>query len=333
MNQIIVEPDKQRSLSTPSLDSATQERVQEIYERLTKRPLLKQQKYNKPFQFTFEQINQLHMRIVQKAESHMADLRTLEVTVSYLKDGGTRFNSLDDFLRHSKSNQEAIKNIELLYHFIFPARDGVGVKTAEVTIDLYSLIAVNAEIKDQQFFLDFFGFFDNSASIRIEHDSYPIAESFVSVFDKWIQVLPTGEVNKIYNWLSRRINFVRLLSAILVLGCFPMIMAFMPYPVVAVLDFKMFCVYGAAVFSAVFVGARVSDLFSEYILKDLKTIWPLGYIRITDGDEKLIRSVEEKNRKSTFFTVKGLLPKFFLMTLSTVYMYLLTLVLTKMLSD
>lgn len=321
MNQIIMQPN---STGAVALDAQNQEKLHEIYERLTKRPLLLFRKYFKAYQFDFSHIEDLDGRIIQKAASHHASLKSLEVTVSYLNDGGARFNSLGEFLKHSKSNQDPIKNVEFLYTFMLSPNEAAGPQSIKITVDLYSLIAIQKEYKDEQFPIEFFGFLGTSSTIRIEHESYPVAESFLNVFDKWLSVLPQGEGNKYSTWFAKRLTLIRLFAALVVLGMLPFAILWVPYPNWDLNNASYLSALMAIILSAVYICSRASDLITEFIIRDLKSVWQMGYIKITAGDDKLINEVQEKNKKSALFTLPSLLQKGALATASAIYVILMT---------
>lgn len=283
------------------------QQFQHIYHKITgkKDSLIKE--LNGPHRYTMPDIEDLHYKIQQTAESYNLKGHNNSVTITYIDDSKPVFSSYEKFKLQAASGATAIKSILLEYNFAFEGSQTKEIDSLKIKVLLISGISFFAEMKREspQFIWHMYGY--PTGNVNIEYVDFAIAQNFMGVISKWFDSVPKAKGNKILRFIQKNSSWVRGPARLvfLALGAFFLIKNVDTFLGADnnILTTKYI------IFSVAFIVLMIEAglLLGRILEIAIDRIWTLAYISLNKGDEALIEEVKHHNNTSMItLGLKGL---------------------------
>ncbi len=302
--------------------------LQNIYNEITGKREELEKSFRQPFQLTLADIEQLDIKINQLYEQYNIQSSNCSVTVVYNRDTKETFSSFDRFkLLNSNSNSET-ERLVIQYNFMVILPKINRPQSYEIEINLASKIALNSSLPNQ--IKGSFGvlkfFIGLTANVTIKYVDYLVARNFQDVIFDFLNGLTFSEQNILLKkliknsyWVPRIFKYsMSLLFLYLTISS---ISNFIP---IGSSDLNSFGVFLLAASFLIFLSYRVGHTLGRVVEDSLDEYQEISYIKLTNGDQKLITKVKNKNRKKIIMGCLASIVTLGLGTLSSIIAYYIT---------
>jgi len=170
--------------------------VQDIYNELTG----KSEKLTKIFDINhkanFEDIGQLHSKILQLYEQYNIVSKNCSVTVYYIDDGKDQFSSFERFQLLDRSSTSPVENIRLVYNFLIVLPKTDRPQSYEIEVDIHSRAALRKRAQSEMGRTKiFFQTFRQTGQVDIEYVDYTVARNFRVAIEGWFNSLEKVKIS------------------------------------------------------------------------------------------------------------------------------------------
>jgi len=204
----------------------TVQQLQQIYTGLTGKSESINKYYNEPIRLEFDDIEQLHHRLIQTWEQYHIVSSNCSFTIYYLKNIKDQFNTFDRFKLQIGSGSEPVESILLKYEFLIILPNLTKAQTYSISIRVVSRLALERRMREDAAspflprFIRLMG--RNTASVEITYADYAVARNFLSAIDDWFKTIPRSIENKTMKFLQSYSYWIpragRFATAVIVTG-------------------------------------------------------------------------------------------------------------------
>ncbi|MBU1618916.1 MAG: hypothetical protein KJ556_16885 [Gammaproteobacteria bacterium] len=197
--------------------------AQAFYNEITGKSERIAEEFNTSFILTMENINQLHLRIVQSTAQYNVISANASFSVEYVNDSSERFSSIERFMMHAGAKGRAVEEVAISYNILVvlpqtrkPQEYRLNILFASRTAKIEGM---KKQIDDMPFSIPLWQF-ENKFTCRasINFVDITVANSFMSVVKNWLDCLEVTSLNPI-------LKFIRYLSGYLpLLGQYGLLM-------------------------------------------------------------------------------------------------------------
>ena len=250
----------------------------------------------------FEDVRELHNKILQSIKSlHPARNNLgIRISVSHNEGESEKFNSFEEFEKHNVTSPNPTSNIMMRYVFTLFDAETKQFETYKVTGVIGSRVAQLKEIeKEAPSFISgaiISSMVTTTAKITIQYEDYVKARHFTAMFDEWVKGCEVSNNVDFINTLKKFTHLIPRVGKLLVYVLLAMFTAnaIDIHLITNDLSVKFIVVY-ASVF--VVVGG-LAETFLRKIETSIDSYLALSYLCINKGDAKLIKEYSDRNKSS-----------------------------------
>lgn len=283
---------------------------QDIYHQITGRTEQIRKRYSDNVLLEFQDIEQLHFKVMQLCDVHHVVARNESVSVFHDKERKEQFTSFDRFRIYNSNATSPCVNVVLKYNFSITPAGVLKPQEYIVTVRLTSRVAMlqQAEEDAPPFMRGRMVSFlsENTAEITVEYADYVIARGFVEAFDEWIRGCkcePKARgLNSVRRW-SHLIPHAIRLSLVLIIAWFALQASelFFKSEATPLAWARFLIMYSAASFVLLSLGSAAGEVIEEAI----ETFPTLSYLKLNKGDERLIADFQSRKNRAIAKFVGG----------------------------
>ena len=280
----------------------------DLYFKLHQKVNAKNQETSKTYKnnilVKFEDISELHYKIIQSITSLRGRPESLAVRVVVAHNEGEadKFNSFEEFKLHNITSPNPTSEIAVAYDFHCVDSEFNDVETYKVVVNLKSRIGELSEIeKEAPSFISssiLSSLVTPTARIKVEYSDYVKARHFIAMFDEWVKGCDESKEVPYLNGIKSYSHFIPKLGR-------PIVVAILGFYVTVSLSANPidtsklveFAVFYASVF---YIVIQLADLCLSKLEGSIDSYIALSYLNINKGDGKLIMDFKGRNRKSIF---------------------------------
>jgi len=297
-------------------DSVNWQKFQEFWKSVTVRPETITKSFNKPYQYEFSDIEDIHHRIIEVSKTYEVKSLACSFTAYYRDQKSKRtFNSFETFEAGVRGGTSPTKTITLEYNFIIQHPQTKNCGSYKITIDLVSKLAGD----DFAVFPKFMrGFSNITGYIKVEHVDYVVAQNFVNVVKDWFDTRRTARENKFIKFLQNYSEYIPALCVSLVTIIFTYTVYQSVDQNLANNDLITFAKFLIANLTIVVITREILYKVGLIIEDNIDSFCALTYIDLTKGDKNLISEFKEKQEKGFRKTVYFLVVQIFVGVVSSI---------------
>lgn len=281
--------------------------AQAFYSEITGKSEKIIEKFTKSFILTIDNIEQLHMRIIQSTTQYNVASANVYFVVEYQNDSSERFSSLERFKMHAGSKGVPAEEVYINYNFLFILPETQKPQEYRINIRLISRIVKLEDLREKTEDMPFsfpLWEFDNELTCRASVDfiDITVANAFMSVIRTWNNSLEEVVTNPIIKQIRPYSRYMPSLFKYGLLSCGV-------YYTVSVVE--GYFLSPAAHTTAMFI--LIAYLFNFFLWKfgmftgtkaesHLNQLYDVSYISFSGADNNLAKQCKTAKRKNTIFS-------------------------------
>jgi hypothetical protein len=164
----------------------TVQQLQQIYSELTGKFESISKYYDDPIRLSFDDIDQIHHRLIQTWEQYNVVSSSCSFTVYYLENTKDQFNTFDRLKLQIGGGSEPVESILLKYEFLIILPNLTKPQTYSISIRVVSRLALERRMREGMYspfslprFIRLMG--KNTGSVEITYVDYSVARNFLNV--------------------------------------------------------------------------------------------------------------------------------------------------------
>jgi hypothetical protein len=281
----------------------TLQQLQQIYSELTGKFENISKYSDEPMHLTFDDIEQIHQRLLQTWEQYQIVSSTCSFTVYYLRNTKDQFNTFERFKLQIGSGSEPVESVLLKYEFLILLPNLAKPQSYSISIRVVSRLALEKRMREGVVspftvprFIRLMG--RNTASVEITYVDYAVARNFLSVIDDWFKTIPRSRENKTMRFLQSYSHWIPrigrsatvIIVTLIVIGIMP---HFTGKDEIDLLRLAKFLLWSALGTYVAYTLAGWSTFFAEMAIDSWSEV---SYIKLNRGDEIEIARNQRENR-------------------------------------
>ncbi len=299
--------------------------IQDLYHKFTGKKEQLRKIYDAPYQIKFEDLETLHLRIKQVANSYDLVAQNENVTLFYDDNNIWEHSSFDRFKIQANVGNTALKSIGIEYNIAIKNKESNDFNSYKIKINIISGVAVFSEIQKEKlnkFFWQPFGYKTGKATV--EYVDYMIAQNFMGVINAWFEERTKAPKRKIMDWMQSESHHIPGITKIIFLIICAVILGKIIGNQVILSNNQELAKF--AIFSCVCIWlfTELGGLIGKPIERSIDKIWKIAFINLNEGDQKLIQKVRDHNKSCTISIICRSLIFIFTAVISVVLQWFLS---------
>lgn len=299
--------------------------MQSIYNEITGKKEELSKSIYLPFRINLNDIKQLNIKFDQFKEQYNVTNENCVVSVIYENDTKEVFSSFERFLLLNISNTSPVEVIVLKYNFLIILPKTHKPQTYEVEIRLRSLARyIVKKDKDKELTRIYKM---ATAYYEVNYVDYIVGQSLMDLTQRWFNSLNKKELSPLIKYIQRSIHSI---DDIIVMFFFTLFMVFI-YIALQVYIPEQVTINLSNLLKSLLIGLIlviyslfISGYFSRVIIRSLKKIYPLSYVRVNKGDERVIEKFNTIKKSGIFKGFIALIISIVVGVVSSVFAWYLT---------
>lgn len=278
--------------------------VQSIYNEITGEKEVLSKSIYLPFKIAINDIQQLNIKFDQFKEQYNVANENSTITVAYENDTKEVFSSFERFLLINSSNTSPIKLILLQYNFLIVLPKTQKPQTYSIEIRLRSLARYIVK-KDKEKELTKLHTMQ-TAYYEVNYVDYIVGQSLMDLTQRWFESLSKKELSPLIKYIQK--NY-RVIDDGLSMMFFTIFMIFI-YIFLQKTIPESTQVFLFNLLSSLLIGLLLiiyalvfSGHLSLAVRRSIKKIYPLSYIKVNKGDERVIEKFKSSGIIKGFVTL------------------------------
>ena len=276
------------------------QQLQQIYAELTGKAESLSKYYDDPIRVGYDDIEQLHHRILQTWEQYNVVSSNCTFTFYYLKNTKDQFNSFERLKLQISSGADPVESALIKYDVLLILPNVTKPQNYSISVRLVSRLALEKRMREIPFtFPRFIRMMANhTGSLEFTYVDYSVARAFVATIDEWFQTIPRSNENKIMkalqnysHWIPRLVRLVTV--AVSVGGMSEIMPHFIHEKDSDFLHFGLFSMWAGLAVYAAYLLAGWSARFAEISVDSWTNV---SYIKLNRADELEVAKSKEANR-------------------------------------
>jgi len=298
---------------------------QDIYNRITGKSEESSKKYNDSILLCKSDIEELHLKIEQIFDVHVIIAKNVLFVINYEKKRKDQFSSFHQFQSFSQQSTESVRAVVINYNFSLRLPGTSRPQEYSVRVRFQSRLAMIKELrKDAPSFLH--GPLINmitseTAEIRVEYVDYVVARGFLEVFKEWMNGVEKCNENKLVKRIQVYSHLIPPIGKITM----AMLYGYFIYSSIDAVfantvdsaNFAHFAKFTSVAGILFYLSIILSDVFFKSMENSIDSYSGISWIKLTKGDETLIRSESANKNKDTWMFVFNLFSTLILGILSS----------------
>jgi hypothetical protein len=197
----------QRSTIVVAGTPITMQQLQQIYSELTGKAESISRYYDDPIRLSFDDINDLHQRILQTWEQYSLVSSACSFTIYHLKNTKEHFTSFERMQLQIASGAEPVESILVQYNFLVLLPSISKPQNYSISVRVVSRLASERRMREEYIvslprFLRVMA--QHTASVEITYVDYSVSRAFLTAIDEWFKTIPRSPDNKLMKWLQSK---------------------------------------------------------------------------------------------------------------------------------
>ncbi|MCW5213408.1 hypothetical protein VU04_10920 [Desulfobulbus sp. TB] len=302
--------------------------LQDIYNEITGKREELEKSFRNPFELELADLEQLNIKINQMYEQYNIQSSNCSITVVYNKDTKETFSSFDRFKLLNSNSASQTERLVIKYNFLVILPKVKRPQSYEIEINISSKIALSSSIPNQ--IKGSFGvlklFIGLTANVSIKYVDYLVARNFQDVIFEFLNGLTLAEQNVILKQLIRNSHWVPRvfkysMSILSLYFASTSTLKFIPVDSGTLNELGSYLLISSFI---VFLSYRVGHTLGRIVEDSLDEYQEISYIKLTKGDEKLIKKAKKQNKRKIIIGCIATLSTLLLGILSSIIAHYIT---------
>jgi len=326
MSNLVIEPDGQSPKEVLVGDAGTPipfKVYQDIYHQITGRTEQIRVRYTDHLRITFQELEQLHLRLAQLSDVHQVIVRSETITVFHDKQRKEQYTSFQRFSAYNAGGTAPTVSVVMKYSLsiLLPGQAFNRPQQYVITVRLTSRPAMLREAEEEApafmrgRLLAFVS--DNTAEITVEYADYVVARGYLSAFEEWIEGCAKTPRKP---WLEKLQRHSHLIPPWFRIGLVTLVAIFAWHGVDLIdwqTDASAFLRFLVAYGACGYLVAQIGYL-AGHALEDTIVGYPmLSYLRLNRGDEQLVDDFVRRQKNSRLRSLLSVLAQLALAVAAT----------------
>ncbi len=279
--------------------------LQAVYNELTGKTEELSRHYDKPFQVTFADLEQLNIKYTQVCEQYHIESSTTAVSVFHLDDTKEVFSSFERFRIYNTSATSPVEQVVLKYSFLIVLPKTRKPQTYTVEIRVVSRIAALRKLRrDAPPFVRVLG--GQTAFVRVEYVDYMVARSLLAVTEGWFAGVPVAQGSAWFKSVRRHSEWFNQIGEYSMAGVTLFsVFRVLPSLVPATADPTALTRFLVGAVAMLFLAYRIGHLIGSKVEDALDSWEELAYLKLNRGDEVELASATRDNNRAIVKVVLG----------------------------
>ena len=283
-----------------ALSAKDLELAQVIYKKITEKTEKTIQRYSEKYIIDLDSIKQVYNKLEQITNSWTTIGPNCEVSVTYSDDTTDTFSSAERFFMMDTSKASPILEIAFKYSFLHQTVISENEKPFQPYSVTIRILNANAVYEKEDITPSMFKrFVGASLIVEFEYVDYMIVKSLISTVDSWVEGLDLIKNPKILNFFKKKYNYGGKFFAFIFFTISCLLILLRPLQ----LNFSnlknCFIIILLIIAGCTFIGNIMGSKIEELI----DSLMNNTRIVITNGDKKLLKKFEDRNKKSVFWLI------------------------------
>lgn len=303
--------------------------MQSIYNEITGKSEELGKLIRSRYKADFNDLNQLDKKIEQFLEQYNIVSRNESITIFYSGDNKEVFSSFERFKCYDASKTTPVAYIQLEYNFLIKLPKTEKPQSFKLELNLGSPATHMLKWYDDEV-LDIINERDIAiAEVKINYVDFVVAQTLMTVIEKWIDSLKKAELEFPYSSLSQNKNFVSKIPTIVICTATTYIIKSIYHSLdliygTTISPTILYKILMIAIFSIAF-PVTASVITQKYTRKFLSKILNISYFRLNIGDDNCIQKLQKINKKNTINGIITFSVAIITGIVSSIIVYFLTL--------
>lgn len=304
------ETEEQSSVSVGSGRMVSMQVIQDVYNEITGKTEKLSKSYRLHHQATFDDIEQLNIKIHQLYEQYHIFEHNCNVTLFHTNDCKEVYSSFERFKAYDRSSLSPVENIRLEYNFLIILPKTKRPQSYTIAVDVHSRAAIKQKAENEhgmpKRIMRIFA--TKTARLDIEYVDYTVARNFQTTIDNWFSALEQSKSGKLLeitqDYTHNLPVFLRSASILFLCAFF-----FLQFPSWFPSGLTLESLFKLSVlcFGSVFLLSGIASKIGASIGQAIDNIQPLSYVKLNRGDEKSISDLKRSNNMHKAKSAFGLL--------------------------
>lgn len=275
---------------------------QEIYHQVTKKSETTTKAYSENLKVTFKSIEDLHHRILQIKQTYHIIQENATFTIYSHGKQKEQYTSFERFKLYNSGRPNGTINVTIKYDLLICPHNSTKPYPYAITVNLTSRVGIYEDLynKDDAFmgqegFITFMG--NQVAEIRVDFVDYVISRAFIQAFDEWVKITDQNYNNKLMTWLKRNISQITSIVGLVMFFPFSyFIYKYLKSHIILNNNDLGWFIYISLITCILYTFIIAGIL--KYVNRVIENYSEISYVKLTSGDDKIIRKYEIKRSRS-----------------------------------
>lgn len=294
---------------TDNSSSITPKIYQDIYHQITGRTEKISKTYDDNLLISFEEVKQLHFKILQLKDIHNVIAQNESISVFYAGERKDVFTSFERYEKYNSSNSKPTVSLLFKYNFSLLLAGTSAPQEYVITIKLLSRLSALEDLEENksryipQRLMSFLT--ANTAEIDVEYVDYLVAKTYLQLFNEWLEGCPSNPNFKFIAWVQKHSHYIpRIVQLIIVLISLKYYDEYIStLPSSFNHEWGRFFLYSLISF---FILVRLALIIGVKIERYVDSLQPLSYLELNNGDKNLVSKAttfRNKTYSKIFFQI------------------------------
>lgn len=327
MNSVSTVQEKHSSLTT--IDNISSQKYQEIFHDIVGRKEDMSKQFKDSYQLHLGDIDELHHRIKQCVDSYNVKTHSIQITTFFSDDNKIDFPSFELFEMRACARSESTKSVKIEYNFLIEHAQTKEFKNYKISIILASGIANFQEMMEMRrsiprFLLEDIFLFSR---VTIDFVDYVIADHMMGIISKWFDTRTKDQDDENIKKLQQYSHWIPIVMRTIFFLITMYILISISSNFLESSNTKDLANFLIIAFGSITVMSGLGFRLGRFIEQNVDSVLPLGFINLTSGDNTLINSVKNYNKRcykmgllKTLLALTGSLSSKLIVTLIVAYL-------------
>jgi hypothetical protein len=282
--------------------SVSMKALQAIYNEITGKSEELSKRYEKAFQISFADLEQLHAKIEQACEQYNIESRNETITLYLVDDTKEQFSSFERFRIYNKSSTSAVESVLVKYNLLIILPKTRRAQSYTLSVRITSQITLMRRMREEisrlpSGLIRLMGV--QTAVVTVGYVDYMVARNLLTICDGWFDSIGISQTPRFLKFVRKYSDLFRPSSAYF-LGALTLCAALkvLPKILAGTSDLQGLARFMLVSLSALFFSYRLGRYIGGHAENSVHAWNELGYILLNRGDEKELDEAKRANRLS-----------------------------------
>lgn len=296
--------------------------VQSIYNDITGKTEKIHKNLKEKHNISFEDVEQLDLKIQQLFEQYNIVSRNCHVTVFYKSDTKERFSTFERFKMFNSSSSSACENLSLEYDFYVVLPQSKKGQAYKVTVNLHSTVAFSLKTDDDggPLFQIYRLMGMSSGSVSIEYVDYTVANTFLNTIMDWYKTVDKSTTSKTLKRIQKyTYYFSDVFSALFIIATTVGMVSSANLLIQSDVNIASLFGYIVPAFAALHLASLLGGRIGSYVEMKLDSLQSASTLNFTKGDKQAL-SLWQKEQRQNKWSLSVSLASYVFLGLASTFM-------------